>query len=80
MQHIEPPSDGIASRRMTLPHPGRAAHKAAEALFQDPQPRPDQCWAAQEYAPYLRSIGKLPPNPRMVVTYPDRPGLRRRTA
>ena len=63
------------SRRMSMPHPGRDAVRAARVVFGTADPSTDQCLAVVDLAGALRADGKLPASVKpMHVVYPERPG------
>jgi hypothetical protein len=60
--------------RMSMPHPGLGAWRAAQALFKVEDPSRDQCLAAVDLMGAMRADGLLPRSEGTAVIYPERPG------
>lgn len=60
--------------RMSMPHPGVEARRAAQVLFRTTRPTRDQCLAAVDLMGAMRADGLLPRSASAAVVYPERPG------
>jgi hypothetical protein len=60
--------------RMSMPHPGLSAWRAAQTLFKVEEPSRDQCLAAVDLMGAMRADGLLPRSENAAVIYPERPG------